>query len=83
LEAGANPVAKPGTIWYRARVKPVTRATSRAAASEDRATASSTRRTHILKPLKLIAATHNLLKLWRAGLARAGNGHPGPLAPTS
>jgi transposase len=29
---------------------------------------------------QLIAATHNLLKLWRAGLARAGTGAPEPLA---
>jgi transposase len=30
---------------------------------------------------QLIAATHNLLKLWRAGLARAGTATPRPLAP--
>ena len=29
---------------------------------------------------QLIAATHNLLKLWRAGLARAGMAMPEPLA---
>ena len=29
---------------------------------------------------QLIAATHNLLKLWRAGLAQAGTAIPGPLA---
>jgi transposase len=29
---------------------------------------------------QLIAATHNLLKLWRAGLARAGTASPEPLA---
>jgi len=32
---------------------------------------------------RLIAATHNLLKLWRASLARAGTATPGPLAPAS
>jgi hypothetical protein len=32
---------------------------------------------------QLIAATHNLLKLWRAGLARAGPAIPQPLALTS
>ncbi len=30
---------------------------------------------------QLIAATHNLLKLWRTGLTRAGTATPGPLAP--
>jgi transposase len=29
---------------------------------------------------QLIATTHNMLKLWRAGLARAGTGSPQPLA---
>jgi hypothetical protein len=29
---------------------------------------------------QLIAATHNLLKLWRAGLSQAGSAIPGPLA---
>jgi DDE family transposase len=29
---------------------------------------------------QLIAATHNLLKLWRAGVAQAGTAIPGPLA---
>jgi hypothetical protein len=32
---------------------------------------------------QLIAATHNLLKLWRADLARAGTGIPEPLAAAS
>ena len=32
---------------------------------------------------QLIAATHNLLKLWRAGLGRAGTAIPVPLAPAS
>jgi len=32
---------------------------------------------------QLIATTHNLLKLWRAGLARAGTAIPGPLAPAA
>ena len=29
---------------------------------------------------QLIAATHNLLKLWRAGLSQTGSAIPGPLA---
>lgn len=32
---------------------------------------------------QLIAATHNLLKLWRAGLAQAGTAIPKPLAPAA